>query len=292
MQNTPNFSIYLKTIVSSEEEITKLEENEYLERLAMIEKRQPHLNNYIDAALDSFEDDEEFADKFLFYVLVIHNSFSKIKRFLPEITVDIIREVEEQELAFFEKLDAITEDEGEIAIDSKIANHPQRHLLRYLQAELNEEEEEDTDDHIEELNIHIFWLLSAIISMYDKSLQLSGFDPTDGRDGLDKREKKEWRDQKKKHKPEEVKSFKTGHDKKDFRDKPTFESLPSKSNFVKRDEFKPKTDKGDTKHTLVKKSDKNSSDKAYKGNRSDKPFVKGGKKDNREKRDEFFKPKF
>lgn len=291
MQNTPNFSIYLKTIVSSEEEITKLEENEYLEKLAVIEKRQPHLNNYIDAALDSFEDEEEFADKFLFYVLVIHNAFSKIKRFLPEITVDNIREVEEQELVFFEKLDAISEEEGEIAIDYKIANHPQRHLLRYLQAELNEVGEEETDDHIEELNIHIFWLLSAIISMYDISLQKSGFDPNDGRDGLDKREKKEWRDQKKKHKPEEVKSFKTGHDKKKFRDKADFEDFSTKPKFVKNAELKSK-DEVPTKHILVKKSDKSDSSGNYRENKSEKPFNKNGKKENREKRDEFFKPRF
>ena len=291
MQNTPNFSIYLKTIVSSEEEITRLEENEYLEKLAVIEKRQPHLNNYIDAALDSFEDEEEFADKFLFYVLVIHNAFSKIKRFLPEITVDIIREVEEQELVFFEKLESISEEEGEIAIDSKIANHPQRHLLRYLQAELNEVGEEETDDHIEELNIHIFWLLTAIISMYDISLQKSGFDPNDGRDGLDKREKKEWRDQKKKHKPEEVKSFKTGHDKKKFRDKSDFEDFTTKPKIARKTELNTGNDNS-TKHTLIKKSDKFELSNNKRENTGERPFNKNGKKENKDKRDEFFKPRF
>lgn len=247
--------IYLKTIISAEEEINALDDQQFEERFQAIEKRQPNLTAYLDAAIVSFEDEEEFADKFVYYVAVIHQAFLKIKRFFPLIGTDIINQVEQDELKFFDEMDAMTDEEAEIAIDARIANHTQRYLLRYLQAELSDDDEE-VDDHINDLNIHIFWLLAGITTMYDKALADSGFDPKDGRDGLDRLEKKEWREEKK-----AVKKLKI-REENFSKDKPKKVLISSKV-------------KSDFEEPIIPK-----------------PSIKKEVKPKKNDRDEFFKPRF
>ncbi len=157
-------------IQRADEYLQKVSESDIAKYQADISKTQEVMVNYTLAMSDVFEDEDEYFNKFIYFFLLIHRSYSNRFRFFPVITKETILEVEEEDQNNIKLLMEKGEDGFEDEFEKMIHQHPQRLLIDFITMDLFEASEEDYDDISLELDNQIFFLLITIVNIYEKSL--------------------------------------------------------------------------------------------------------------------------
>ncbi len=153
--------------------------DEYLQKLGdggiekyqkNIGKEQKNMVDYVISMGDVFEDEDEYYNKFIYFYMLVHRSYSNRFRFFPEITKETILATEERDQNEFELLSDLDEEAFEKAFDDSLKSHSQRTMIDFITLELFENDEENYDDISIELDNQIFFLILTIINIYEESL--------------------------------------------------------------------------------------------------------------------------
>lgn len=160
-------------IQRADEYLQKVSESDIAKYQADISKTQEVMVNYTLAMSDVFEDEDEYFNKFIYFFLLIHRSYSNRFRFFPAITKETILEVEEEDQNNLKLLMEKGEDLFEEEFEKMIHKHPQRLLIDFITMDLFEASEDDYDDISLDLDNQIFFLLITIVNIYEKSLVAS-----------------------------------------------------------------------------------------------------------------------
>ncbi|RLD42332.1 MAG: hypothetical protein DRI86_11835 [Bacteroidetes bacterium] len=160
-------------IQRADEYLQKLSDSDIEKYLRTISKEQKNIVDYVMSMGDIFEDEDEFFNKFLFFFMLVHRSYTNRFRFLPEITKDIILTIEERDQKMMDEMQDMDSEIFEQEFDELIKSHPQRMMIDFITLDLFESDEEQYDDNRQDLDNIIFFLMFTIINIYEESLVLS-----------------------------------------------------------------------------------------------------------------------
>jgi hypothetical protein len=149
------------------EKISEAEMNAYMKQVA---KDQEAMMSYVMSMADVFEEEDLFFDKFIFFFLLVHRSYTNRFRFFPSIDSQIIIKIEERDQSLLEKMMSKGEDEFEAEFEALIHQHPQRTLLDFITLDLFEANETEYDDLTLDLDNQIFFLIFTIVNIYEECL--------------------------------------------------------------------------------------------------------------------------
>ncbi len=159
-------------IQRADEYLQKLTESSLKKYLDEVEQMQEHIIVYVQTMGDIFEDAEEYFDKYIYFFLLIHRSYTNRFRFFPKITMETIERIEEENNTFFDELSSNNVDFDD-KMEAYLSKHPQRTLIDFITLDLFESEEDAYDDISLELDNQIFFLLLTLINIYEESLVAS-----------------------------------------------------------------------------------------------------------------------
>ncbi len=160
-------------IQRADEYLQKLSDSDIEKYQRTISKEQKNIVDYVMSMGDIFEDEDEFFNKFLFFFMLVHRSYTNRFRFLPEITKDIILTIEERDQKIMDEMQEMDPEIFEQEFDELIKSHPQRMMIDFITLDLFESDEEQYDDNRQDLDNIIFFLIFTIINIYEESLVLS-----------------------------------------------------------------------------------------------------------------------
>ncbi len=160
-------------IQRADEYLQKLSDSDIEKYQRTISKEQKNIVDYVMSMGDIFEDEDEFFNKFLFFFMIVHRSYTNRFRFLPEITKDIILTIEERDQKIMDEMQEMNPEIFEQEFDELIKSHPQRMMIDFITLDLFESDEEQYDDNRQDLDNIIFFLIFTIINIYEESLVLS-----------------------------------------------------------------------------------------------------------------------
>lgn len=149
------------------ENISEAEMDKYMKRVS---KDQQEMVTYVNTMSDIFDDEDDFFNKFIYFFLLVHRSYTNRFRFFPIITKECIMKIEEEDQKQFDIMIAKGEEEFDIEFENMLRKHPQRVLIDYITMDLFEANDENYDDINLELDNQIFFLLITIINIYERSL--------------------------------------------------------------------------------------------------------------------------
>lgn len=157
-------------IQRADEYLQKLTETSLKKYFTEIAANQEFIVVYVQTMGDVFEDSEDYFDKYIYFFLLIHRSYSNRFRFFPKISMKTITKVEDEDDAFFSKLSKLSEEEFDNEMESYINKHPQKTLIDFITMDLFENDENAYDDISLDLDNQIFFLLITLINIYEESL--------------------------------------------------------------------------------------------------------------------------
>jgi hypothetical protein len=157
-------------IQRADEYLQKLTETSLKKYLDEIAQTQEFAIVYVQTMGDIFEDAEEYFDKYIYFFLLIHRSYTNRFRFFPKISMETIEKIEEENNNFFDKLSTKNDEEFESEMESYLSKHPQKTLIDFITLDLFESDEEAYDNIGLELDNQIFFLLITLINIYEESL--------------------------------------------------------------------------------------------------------------------------
>ncbi len=157
-------------IRKADEHLQKLGEADIEKYQKNISKEQKNMVDYVISMGDVFEDEDEYFNKFLYFYMLVHRSYSNRFRFFPEISKETILATEDHDQTELEKLSDLDEEEFEKAFDLILKSHPQRTMIDFITLDLFENDEENYDDISIDLDNQIFFLILTIINIYEASL--------------------------------------------------------------------------------------------------------------------------
>jgi len=157
-------------IQRADEYLQKINEAELAKYMKQISKDQDTMVEYVNTMGDVFEEEEEFYNKFIFFFMLIHRSYTNRFRFFPKITKETILRIEEKDQEFVNNLLEKYGDDFDDEFEKYLLKHPQRMLIDFITMDLFENNEDDYDDITLELDNQIFFLLITIVNIYEDSL--------------------------------------------------------------------------------------------------------------------------
>lgn len=157
-------------IQRADEFIQKFTETSLKKYIDEIAKVQGFIIVYVQTMGDVFEDAEEYFDKYLYFFLLIHRSYTNRFRFFPKITMETIDRIEKENDEFFTKLSNKSKEEFDNEMEIYLNKHPQKMLIDFITLDLFESDEEAYDNIGLELDNQIFFLLITLINIYEESL--------------------------------------------------------------------------------------------------------------------------
>jgi len=157
-------------IQRADEYLQKISEADMQKYMKEVSKEQDTMIGYINSMSDVFEDEDEFYNKFIFFFLLIHRSFTNRFRFFPKISKDTILKIEDKDQAFVNSLFEKYGDNFDDEFEKYLHKHPQRVLIDFITMDLYENNEDDYDDITLELDNQIFFLLVTVVNIYEDSL--------------------------------------------------------------------------------------------------------------------------
>ena len=160
-------------IQRADEYLQKLSDSDLEKYQKTISKEQKNIVDYVMSMGDIFEDEDEFFNKFLFFFMLVHRSYSNRFRFFPEISKETILAIEEKDQKMMEEIENLGDEEQEEFLDEIIKSHPQRMMIDFITLDLFESDEEQYDDIRQDLDNNIFFLIITIINIYEESLVMS-----------------------------------------------------------------------------------------------------------------------
>jgi len=157
-------------IQRADEYLQKISEADMQKYMKEVSKEQDTMIGYINSMSDVFEDEDEFYNKFIFFFLLIHRSYTNRFRFFPKITKETILKIEDKDQDFVNNLLEKYGDDFDDEFEKYLIKHPQRMLIDFITMDLFENNEDDYDDITLELDNQIFFLLITIVNIYEESL--------------------------------------------------------------------------------------------------------------------------
>jgi predicted class III extradiol MEMO1 family dioxygenase len=157
-------------IQRADEYLQKISEADMQKYMKEVSKEQDTMIGYINSMSDVFEDEDEFYNKFIFFFLLIHRSYTNRFRFFPKITKETILKIEDKDQDFVNNLLEKYGDDFDDEFEKYLIKHPQRMLIDFITMDLFENNEDDYDDITLELDNQIFFLLITVINIYEDSL--------------------------------------------------------------------------------------------------------------------------
>ena len=160
-------------IQRADEYLQKLSDTDIAKYQKTISKEQKQMVDYVISMGDVFEDEDEYFNKFLYFFMLVHRSYSNRFRFFPEITKETILAIEDRDQEILESLSELNDEDFEKAFDLTMKGHPQKMMIDFITLDLFESDEEQYDDNRQDLDNIIFFLIFTIINIYEESLVLS-----------------------------------------------------------------------------------------------------------------------
>ena len=160
-------------IQRADEYLQKLSDSDIDKYQKTISKEQNNMVDYVMSMGDIFEDEDEFFNKFLFFFMLVHRSYTNRFRFFPEISKNTIHTIEEIDQQMMEEMENLGEEGQEEFLDEIIKSHPQRMMIDFITLDLFESNEEQYDDIRQDHDNNIFFLIITIINIYEESLVTS-----------------------------------------------------------------------------------------------------------------------
>lgn len=157
----------------ADEYLEKISESDLEKYQKTISKDQKVIIDYVLSMSDVFEDEDEYYNKYIYFFMLIHRSYTNRFRFFPQITKDIILRIEEKDQQLFAELSEKDDADFEKELESIIKSHPQKTLIDFITMDLFENDDEHYDDISIGLDNEMFFLLFTIINIYEESLVLS-----------------------------------------------------------------------------------------------------------------------
>ncbi|RLD41649.1 MAG: hypothetical protein DRI86_13020, partial [Bacteroidetes bacterium] len=133
-------------IQRADEYLQKINESELAKYMKQISKDQDTMVEYVNTMSDVFEEEEEFYNKYIFFFMLIHRSYTNRFRFFPKISKETILKVEEKDQNLINDLIAKYEDDFDDEFEKYLLKHPQRMLIDFITMDLFENNEDDYDD--------------------------------------------------------------------------------------------------------------------------------------------------
>jgi len=175
-QQTTNYKQQINTMIKEEiiqradEYLQKLSDSDIEKYQKTISKEQKNMADYVMSMGDVFEDEDEYYNKFLYFFMLVHRSYTNRFRFFPEISKELILAVEDRDQQVMEDLSELSEEDFEQAFDATIKGHPQKMMIDFITLDLFEGDEDQYDDISLELDNQIFFLIITVINIYEESL--------------------------------------------------------------------------------------------------------------------------
>jgi len=157
-------------IQRADEYLQKTSEADLSKYMKEVSKDQGTMVEYINTMGDVLEDEEEFYNKFIYFFLLIHRSFTNRFRFFPKISKETILRIEEKDQVLVNEIIESSGDNFDDEFEKYLHKHPQRVLIDFITMDLFENNEDDYDDITLELDNQIFFLLITIVNIYEDSL--------------------------------------------------------------------------------------------------------------------------
>ncbi len=157
-------------IQRADEHLQKINEAELSKYMKQISKEQDTMVEYINTMGDILEEEEDFFNKFIYFFMLIHRSYTNRFRFFPKITKETILRIEEKDQEYVNMLLAKYGEDFDDEFEKYLHKHPQRVLIDFITMDLFENSEDDYDDITLELDNQVFFLLITIINIYEDSL--------------------------------------------------------------------------------------------------------------------------
>lgn len=157
-------------IQRADDYLQKLTETSLKKYFEEIVASQEFMVVYVNTMGDVFDDAEDYYDKYIYFFMLIHRSYTNRFRFFPKISMETISKNEDDNGVFFSNLSKKSDDEFDNEMEAYLNKHPQRTLIDFITLDLFESDEEAYDDISLELDNQIFFLLITIINIYEESL--------------------------------------------------------------------------------------------------------------------------
>ena len=157
-------------IERADDYLEKISEKDLEKYMKQVSSDQQAMVNYVNTMADVFEDEEEYYNKFIYFYLLIHRSYTNRFRFFPTISNNIIDKVEETDQKLFDSLMEKGEENFDKEFENLLKKHPQKMLIDFITMDLYENDIEQYDDNSLDLDNQIFFLLYTVINIYEESL--------------------------------------------------------------------------------------------------------------------------
>ena len=157
-------------IQRADEYLQKISDSGLKKYIEEVGKYQEFIFVYVQTMGDIFEDEQDYFDKYIYFFLLIHRSYTNRFRFFPKISMEIIEKIEEENNIFFNELSSKGDEDFDNAMESYLEKHPQKTLLDFITLDLFESDENAYDDISLELDTQIFFLLITLVNIYEESL--------------------------------------------------------------------------------------------------------------------------
>ena len=157
-------------IQRADEYLQKINEGELAKYMKQVSKDQDTMVEYVNTMGDVLEEEDEFYNKFIFFFMLIHRSYTNRFRFFPKISKETILKIEDKDQAFVNSLFEKYGDDFDDEFEKYLLKHPQRVLIDFITMDLFESNDDEYDDITLELDNQIFFLLITIVNIYEESL--------------------------------------------------------------------------------------------------------------------------
>lgn len=157
-------------IQKADEYLQKISESDMEKYMKQVSKEQQVMVDYVTAMGDVFEDEDDHYNKFIYFFLLVHRSYSNRFRFFPIINSETISRIEEEDQKALELFMGKEEADFEKEFEAMLRKHPQKMMIDFITLDLFEANEADYDDISLDLDNQIFFILITIINIYEASL--------------------------------------------------------------------------------------------------------------------------
>jgi len=157
-------------IQRADEYLQKLTEASLKKYLDEVAQTQEFITVYVQTMGDIFEDAEDYFDKYIYFYLLVHRSYTNRFRFFPKITLETITKIEDENDKFFSQMFSKPEEVFEDEMEDYLSKHPQKVMIDFITLDLFESDEDAYDNISLELDNQIFFLLITLINIYEESL--------------------------------------------------------------------------------------------------------------------------